>query len=229
MMKRTLLCLATLPLFVACTYPVEKAEQAVAAELEMYGDDYRLRDTRQYGEGIVCGSYQSFGKWGEPGPERKFIYRDGKAQVPASEDDVAVFCSDNPSAAVAQRFGIVVGPESRQAISKVIADFKQLAEALERYSEQHDAYPTTAQGLAALSKAPGTGAKYRNYPKGGYLEVVPSDPWQQPYAYKGSQWSGVKSPYKLWTEGADNAPGGAGEAADIGIEMLPYLEYLIER
>ncbi|MBN7798827.1 type II secretion system protein GspG [Parahaliea mediterranea] len=229
MIKRTLLCLATLPLFVACTYPVEKAEQAVAAELEVYGDDYRLIDTRQYDNGTVCGSYQSFGKWGESGPKRRYIYRDGRAQLAASEDDVAVFCTENPVAAMEQRFGIVMGPESHQAISKIIGDFERLSEALEQYYQQHGGYPTTAEGLAALSKAPGSGPKFSNYPEGGYLKEVPLDPWHKPYGYAGAQWSGVKSQYKLWTEGADHAAGGTGEAADIGIEQLPYLEYLIGR
>jgi general secretion pathway protein G len=43
-------------------------------------------------------------------------------------------------------------------------------------------------------------------------EAVSLDPWGNPYHYKSP---GDHGEYDLWSYGADNAPGGEGEAADV--------------
>lgn len=68
---------------------------------------------------------------------------------------------------------------------------------LEKYKSIHGAYPTTAQGLGALSS----------------IGTVPSaDPWGQPYLYKSP---GMYADFELSSLGADGDVGGDGEDADI--------------
>ncbi len=68
---------------------------------------------------------------------------------------------------------------------------------LESYRTKNGRYPTTGEGLAALSG----------------LGTVPSaDPWGKPYQY---QSPGKFNNYDLASFGADAAPGGQGENADI--------------
>lgn len=50
---------------------------------------------------------------------------------------------------------------------------------------------------------------------GPYLKknLVPADPWGKPYQYKCCP--GDHGDYDIWSHGADGAPGGEGENADI--------------
>lgn len=89
------------------------------------------------------------------------------------------------------------------------AQIELLGAALDHYRLDVGAYPTAAQGLDALQANP-------NAPSwnGPYLrKSVPRDPWGNPYKYRCCP--GQHGEYDLWTEGADNAPGGEGENADV--------------
>lgn len=68
---------------------------------------------------------------------------------------------------------------------------------LERFKQDNGAYPTTAQGLAALAPL-GT--------------VPPADPWGRAYQYRSP---GGYTDFELFSSGADGQPGGEGEDADI--------------
>lgn len=68
---------------------------------------------------------------------------------------------------------------------------------LEKYKVANAAYPTTVQGLAAL-------APFGNVPA--------ADPWGHPYGYTAP---GEFADYDLISFGADDAPGGQDENADI--------------
>lgn len=228
-MPRPVLPLCTLLLVSACSDPIEDARKAVSIELNQRGDEFHVLDATRYGDDVVCGQYRMIGKWGETGQERYFIYRDGKAEITNSAADVAVFCSDSPATALAKRFGITYTAQSRDTLDQVAQNMSSLSETLERYYKRHGAYPSTAQGLSALVEKPTARPVPGNYPEGGYLDALPQDPWQQPYRYEGPRWAGVKSPYRLWSEGADQAPGGEGDDADIDVTMLPYLEYVAKR
>ena len=89
------------------------------------------------------------------------------------------------------------------------AQIELLGAALDQYRLDIGTYPTTAQGLEALQSNP-------NAPRwnGPYLrKAVPRDPWDNPYKYRCCP--GQHGEYDLWSEGADNAPGGEGENADV--------------
>jgi general secretion pathway protein G len=107
----------------------------------------------------------------------------------------------------------LVGPRlfGRVGQSKVAAAKAQielLGAGLDQYRLDIGAYPNTSQGLDALQRNPGV----QNW-NGPYLKKsVPKDPWGNPYKYRAP---GQHGEYDLWSEGADGAPGGEGENADI--------------
>jgi len=70
-------------------------------------------------------------------------------------------------------------------------------------------YPTTAEGLQALFvKPPNANGWNGPYMKGS----LPTDPWGNPYRYSNP---GPGGGIEILSYGADNAPGGEGENADI--------------
>lgn len=80
------------------------------------------------------------------------------------------------------------------------------------YRLDNFAYPTTEQGIEALVSKPND-PNIKNYPAGGYLERMPSDPWGNPYLYLNP---GNQGEIDVYTLGADGAPGGDENNADIG-------------
>src|SRR5712691_6458860 len=98
--------------------------------------------------------------------------------------------------------------QSKTAAAK--AQVELFGAALDQYRLDVGSYPTTAQALDALVKNPNV----TNW-NGPYLKknAVPKDPWGNPYKYNCCP--GQHGDYDLWSEGADNAPGGDGENADV--------------
>jgi general secretion pathway protein G len=96
--------------------------------------------------------------------------------------------------------------QSKQAAAK--AQIELLGAGLDQYRLDVGSYPNTSQGVDALQRSPGV----PNW-NGPYLKkAVPKDPWGNPYKYRAP---GQHGEYDLWSEGADGAPGGEGENADI--------------
>ena len=98
--------------------------------------------------------------------------------------------------------------QSKQATAK--AQIELLGAALDQYRLDVGSYPQSSVGLSALVQNP-------NVPNwnGPYLKknAVPLDPWSKPYQYKCCP--GDRGDYDLWSYGADGAPGGEGENADV--------------
>ncbi len=85
-----------------------------------------------------------------------------------------------------------------------------LGAGLDQYRLDVGSYPAAAQGLDALQKNPGSASNWN----GPYLKKsVPKDPWGNAYKYRCCP--GQHGEYDLWSEGADGAPGGEGENADV--------------
>lgn len=97
--------------------------------------------------------------------------------------------------------------------AKVQQDLRAIESALDLYKLDNYRYPTTDQGLEALVSRPSSGPEPKNYKDGGYLRKLPEDPWGNPYRYLHPGEHGEVDVYSL---GADGAPGGADENADIG-------------
>jgi general secretion pathway protein G len=92
---------------------------------------------------------------------------------------------------------------------------QKIEQSLELYKLQNGRYPTTAQGLQALVRAPSSEPVPRNYPPGGYLkEKDLLDPWQAPFRYEAPGRNNTFS-FDLSSLGSDGVEGGEGENADV--------------
>ena len=101
--------------------------------------------------------------------------------------------------------------ESKVAAAKV--DIATVMQALKLYKLDNQRYPTTEQGLQALLTKPTSGPAANGWKTGGYLEKMPKDPWGAPYQFLSP---GIKGEVDVYSLGADGAPGGTGDDADIG-------------
>jgi general secretion pathway protein G len=99
-----------------------------------------------------------------------------------------------------------VGPKLFAQIGKseakvARAQIDALGKALDQYRLDVGRYPSTAQGLAALTQPPAGESRWA----GPYLaRALPPDPWGRPYGYRAP---GEHGDYDLWSEGPDGAPG----------------------
>ena len=93
------------------------------------------------------------------------------------------------------------------------ADIAVIMQQLKLYRLDNTFYPSTDQGLQALTVKPATNPQPLNWKQGGYLERLPNDPWGRPYQYLNPGTHGEIDVYSL---GADGQPGGEGANADIG-------------
>jgi len=96
---------------------------------------------------------------------------------------------------------------------KAKVDIATLEQAVEMYRLNNVTYPGTADGLKALVTPPASLADPSRYQAGGYVKKLPDDPWGRPYVYAAP---GQHGAFDIYTLGADGAPGGTGENADIG-------------
>lgn len=103
-------------------------------------------------------------------------------------------------------------PDEARAVA-ARSDIASIMSALKLYRLDNQRYPTTEQGLAALTARPTIAPLPPNWKPNGYLERLPNDPWGHPYQYLNP---GVRGEIDVFSFGADGAPGGAGVDADIG-------------
>jgi general secretion pathway protein G len=105
---------------------------------------------------------------------------------------------------------------SRPDEARVVAakqDIASLMQSLKLYHLDNKRYPVSEQGLQALVTRPTTAPIPGNWKTGGYLERLPNDPWGNPYQYLSP---GLHGEADIFSFGADGAPGGEGNDADIG-------------
>lgn len=108
---------------------------------------------------------------------------------------------------VAPRYFSQVG---KSEVKAARAQIKALEDALDQYRLDVGHYPSSEQGLAALTTQPAGEARWQ----GPYLKkAVPNDPWGKPYQYRQP---GEHGEYDLFSLGKDGQPGGQAEDADIG-------------
>jgi general secretion pathway protein G len=106
----------------------------------------------------------------------------------------------------------VVGKSDQAKVTKAQADVASVEALLDQYYLDMGQYPSTEEGLKALSKAPdGADKKW----KGPYAKKpVPLDPWGNAYHYE-SPGTHSSQRYEVWSLGADNQEGGEGYNEDI--------------
>jgi general secretion pathway protein G len=97
--------------------------------------------------------------------------------------------------------------ESKSKAAKI--QIESFSSALDLYFLDLGRYPSSSEGLAALTRgnnAPGWNGPYL---RGG---VVPNDPWGHGYVYRSPA---DRAPYEIISLGSDGQEGGSGTASDI--------------
>ena len=104
----------------------------------------------------------------------------------------------------------VLPSQDRAMATKARADIATLEQAMELYRLDNFSYPPSGN-LEALVRPP-AGSQSARYRPGGYVKSLPKDPWGRAYQLAVPGRSG---PFDVYSLGADGAPGGEGENADI--------------
>lgn len=109
----------------------------------------------------------------------------------------------------------VVGQSDKARVKTTETALATVSNALDMYKVDNARYPTTAQGLDALTTPP---ADAKNYPEGGYIKGgYPTDGWENELQYVAPGSEG--KPYDLFSLGADGQQGGEGQDADIYAQL----------
>jgi general secretion pathway protein G len=104
----------------------------------------------------------------------------------------------------------LLGQVSKSEVTTARAQLDALDKALQAYRLDTGRFPTTSQGLRALTVAPGDEPRWR----GPYLQGdAPPDPWGSSYQYRLPGTQGRD--YDLFSFGRDRTQGGSGDDADI--------------
>jgi general secretion pathway protein G len=105
----------------------------------------------------------------------------------------------------------VLGRTGQAKVAKAKADLATLRSAIDQFRLDTDRYPTTQEGFDALRNPP-SGI---NGWHGPYLQKdMTPDPWGNQYIYSTPGPNG-RDGYMVESYGADGAPGGDGDNADI--------------
>ena len=105
----------------------------------------------------------------------------------------------------------VIGRDDDARVAVAKTDVNNIMQALKLYKLDNQNFPSSEQGLIALSVRPTTGTAPANWK--GYVEKLPNDPWGRPYQYLNP---GVNKEIDVMSFGADGVAGGEGKNADIG-------------
>ena len=109
----------------------------------------------------------------------------------------------------------VVGQSDKARKKTTQITLSSISNVLDQYRADNGRYPTTAQGLDALTTPP---ADAKNYPEGGYIKGnYPIDGWENELQYVAPGSEG--RPYDLFSLGADGQQGGDGQDADIYAQL----------
>ena len=108
----------------------------------------------------------------------------------------------------------ILGRIDEARITKAREDMKLYESALDLYRMDNFRYPGNEQGLDALVHRPND-PNLKNWRAEGYVKQLVKDPWGHDYVYVSPGTGGA--PYDLMSFGADGAPGGTGNDADLSI------------
>jgi general secretion pathway protein G len=106
----------------------------------------------------------------------------------------------------------VMGRPDEARVVAAKQDINSLLQALKLYRLDNQTYPSTEQGLQALVNKPTSPPTPNNWKSGGYVDRLPKDPWGNDYQYLNP---GLHGEIDVYSYGADGAPGGEGNNADV--------------
>lgn len=109
----------------------------------------------------------------------------------------------------------MTGAFDKAKVKQAKAMIQQLMSQLEMYNQDCNTYPTTDQGLAALTKQPVGEPACENWGPKPYLKNVPKDPWGVEYKYDSDG-----NEFKIYSYGKNKREGGDGLDKDITSEEL---------
>ncbi|MEC4726196.1 type II secretion system major pseudopilin GspG [Shewanella sp. D64] len=104
----------------------------------------------------------------------------------------------------------LMGNKDKADIQKAISDIVALENSLDMYKLDNSIYPTTEQGLEALTQKPTGSPEPRNYREDGYVKRISQDPWRNDYLLLSP---GENGKIDIFSAGPD---GQAGTEDDIG-------------
>ncbi|WP_300548206.1 type II secretion system major pseudopilin GspG [Roseovarius sp.] len=107
----------------------------------------------------------------------------------------------------------IIDRPDQARVARVQSDLAVLSGAVKLYKLDNFRYPSTEQGLLALTEAPTIAPVPQNYASNGYIDRLPQDPWGNSYQYLQP---GIHGEFDIFTLGADGVSGGDGVDADIG-------------
>ena len=108
----------------------------------------------------------------------------------------------------------ILGRIDEARITKAREDLKLYESALDLYRMDNFRYPTSEQGLDALVHRPND-PNLKNWRADGDVKQLVKDPWGHDYVYVVPGTGGAA--YDLMSFGADGAPGGTGNDADLSL------------
>lgn len=94
----------------------------------------------------------------------------------------------------------IMGRPDEARIIKAQQDIRALEAALNLYRLDNYVYPSTDQGIEALTERPSE-QDAPNWKEGGYLPRMPTDPWQRPYQYLSPGTNGEVDIFSLGPDG----------------------------
>jgi len=104
----------------------------------------------------------------------------------------------------------LMGSQDRANMQKAVSDINALETSISMYKMDNYDYPTTEQGLEALTTETDIEPLPRRFPEEGYVKRLPNDPWGNEYQLL---YPGEHSKYDVFSMGPD---GEAGTEDDIG-------------
>ena len=108
----------------------------------------------------------------------------------------------------------VLPSQDRARADKALTDIRIYEQALELYRLDMFSYPTSDEGLQALTEAPPNHRFKNRYRQGGYIKRLEVDPWGNDYQYERP---GKNNVFDIISLGADGQEGGDGLDSDISI------------
>ena len=213
-----------LPLLIGCSSTAQKNKAAIDEAIP--GKSSSFKNMKSYPGNVTCGQYLGMGESGFP-DYRHFVVVDTVADTRPSKLDIAVFCSDDPKAALNDAFKIDFDAQ-QPSIEKVLNDFERLKGPLLAYEKDNTYFPFTEQGLQGLIEPkPWDGAMPRNFKEGGYIDRLPVDPWNRDYIYRCDGLGGIRIHYSIKSLGEDGKFGGEGANADISTDQAKYFKHIL--
>ena len=105
----------------------------------------------------------------------------------------------------------ILGQSEKAKKGLVCTQMESIKNALRMFKVDNGTYPTTEEGLEALSKNPNS-EKYKNYADGAYFTdgLLPRDSWGNNFIYLNED-----GDLEIMSLGADSKEGGKEEGADI--------------